>query len=221
MAITDIRIAATGDFADGHAFGAAGGYVRIKGVAHGLLDPEAAGNRVIVDLDNAPRNAAGLVEYATDFDILRPREPSRGSGILVYDVPNRGAKRIFNLLDDVLPSSPGSNDPKNKEDAGLGFLLGRGYTLVWSGWDPGAPRADGGLGADFPPVLENGIPIVRRIRDEFHIGTRGPGDGSTRRLSYPAASLDQPAARLTVRDRESDRRSDIPRGGWEFVDDRT
>ncbi len=154
--------------------------------------------------------------------MLRPKEPARGSGILVYDVPNRGSKRIFNLLDDIPANDPArTNDPKTKEDAGLGFCLGRGYSLVWSGWDPGAPRANHGLGADFPAALENGKPIVRRIRDEFHFGTRAAGDGSIRRLSYPAASLDQPSARLTVRDRESDRRSEIPRDEWEFLDDRT
>jgi hypothetical protein len=221
MAITDISITDIADFADGHAFGTAGAYVRIKGVARGTLDPAAAGNVGIVDLAKAPVNANGLIEYATDFDMLRPKDPARGSGILVYDVPNRGSKRIFNLLDDVLPSLPGSNDPKTKEDAGLGFLLGRGYTLVWSGWDPGAPRANNNLGADFPAALENGKPMVRRIRDEFHFGTRSPGDGSIRRLSYPASSTDQPAARLTVRDRESDRRLEIPRGEWEFLDERT
>ena len=222
MAITDISVTSTTIFADGHAFGAAGAYVRIQGVAHGVLDPAAACNAGIVDLDKAPRNSAGLVDYAVDFDILRPQEPARGSGVLVYDVPNRGSKRIMCLLDDV----PGNerdriNDPKNAEDAGLGFCLGRSYTLVWSGWDPGARRAEKELGAEFPPALENGKPITRRIRDEFHFGTRGPGDGSSRRLSYPAASTDQPAARLTVRDRESDVRTEIPRGEWEFADERS
>jgi len=222
MAITDISVTYIADFADGHAFGAAGPYVRIKGVARGVLDATAACNAGIAELDKAPTNAKGLVEYTTDFDILRPKEAPRGSGILVYDVPNRGSKRIMCLLDDV----PGTerdriNDPKNKEDAGLGFCLGRGYSLVWSGWDPGARPAEKELGAEFPAALEGGKPMIRRIRDEFHFGTRGPGDGSVRRLSYPAASTDPPAARLTVRDRESDRRTEIPRDEWEFVDDRS
>jgi hypothetical protein len=221
MPITDISIADIATFADGHEWGATGPYVRLKGVARGTLDPAASANRGIVDLDKAPRNAAGLVEYATDFDILRPKDPARGSGILVYDVPNRGSKRIFNLLDDVAPADPArNNDPQSREDAGLGFCLGRGYSIVWSGWDPGAPRANGGLGGDFPTAMENGRPLTGRIRDEFHIGTRGPGDGNTHRLPYPAVSLDQPAARLTVRRRESDPRREIPRGEWEFVDDR-
>jgi len=220
MPITDIAVTDIADFADGHEFGAAGAYVRIKGVARGMLDPKAPANAGIVDLDKAPTSAKGLVEYATDFDILRPKDAPRGSGILVYDVPNRGSKRIFNLLDDVAAGDPArTNDPRTKEDAGLGFCLGRGYSLVWSGWDPGAPRANGGLGAEFPTALENGKPVTGRIRDEFHFGTRAPGDGSIRRLSYQAASTDQPQARLTVRARESDKRSEIARGEWGFIDD--
>ena len=40
-------------------------------------------------------------------------------------------------------------------------------------------------------------------------------------LSYPAVSTDTRQARLTVRDRESDARTEIPPGSWEFVDART
>jgi hypothetical protein len=222
MPITGITISAVEPFAEGKAFGEAGGYVRVRGVAHGVLDPKAAENADIVDLDKAARNAAGLVEYATDFFVLRPAEPRLGSGILVYDVTNRGSKRILQLLDDVPANDPiAVNDPKTASDAGLGFLFERGHSIVWSGWDPGAPRANNGLGADFPVALENGKPISGRFRDEFHAGTRGPAELVVRRLSYPAASLNQPAARLTVRDREADRRRDIPRAEWEFIDNRS
>src|SRR5207237_7502432 len=64
-------------------------------------------------------------------------------------------------------------------------------------------------------------PITGRIRDEFHVGTRAPGDGSTHRLPYPAASLDQREARLTVRERESEPRRQLSREEWEFVDERS
>src|SRR5437660_2108544 len=165
MPIVDIAINSIDNFADRHEFGTVGAYLRIRGVAPGTLDPGAPGNAGIVDLDKAPRNADGLVEYATDFDLLRPEQPERGSGILVYDVPNRGAKRIFNLLDDVPANDPArTNDPKTREDAGLGFTLGRGHSILWSGWDPGAPRVNNGLGGDFPAGLEAGTPSVRRIR---------------------------------------------------------
>ena len=189
MPIIEINIAAVEPFAEGKAFGQAGGYVRVRGVARGVLDPQAPENAGIVDLDKATRNKAGQVEYATDFFILRPAEPRRGSGMLVYDVTNRGSKRILQLIDDVPANDPiAVNDPKTARDAGLGFLLGRGHSIVWSRWDPGAPRANNGLGADFPVALENGHPITGRIRDEFHVGTRGPAE----LVRFHQARPDQP-----------------------------
>jgi hypothetical protein len=187
MAIVEIKIDTMERFADGQAFGEAGSYLRINGIAKGEIDPAAPENRVITDLDKAPRNAHGMVEYETDFFILRPAEPRRTNSTLVYDVTNRGRKMILNLLDDAA-SDADTNDPKTARDVGLGFTLGRGYSLVWSGWDSGAPRANNGMTARLPPALENGEPIVRRIRDEFHIGTRAPGKGDVVRLNYPAVS---------------------------------
>jgi Alpha/beta hydrolase domain len=218
MPIVEIAVEAIEPFADGREFGAAGPYVRIWGKARGELDPAAAENAGIVDLDEAPRNARGLVEYATDYFLLRPKDPLLGSAILVYDVTNRGNKRILQRLDDAPQNDPAAaNDPKDVRDAGLGFTLGRGHSLVWSGWDPGASRINNGLGGDFPAAEENDRPLVRRIRDEFHVGTRGPKELSVRRLSYPAASTDKRLCRLAVRDREADLRTEIPAGEWEFV----
>src|SRR5580692_5634486 len=217
MAIVEIKIDMVEPFAAGQTFGEAGSYLRIKGMAKGEINPAAPENRVITDLDKAPRNAHGMVEYETDFFILRPADPRRVNSVLVYDVTNRGRKMIFNLLDDASANAD-TNNPKTAQDVGLGFTLARGYSLVWSGWDSGAPRANNGMTARLPPALENDEPIVRRIRDEFHIGTRAPGKGDVVRLNYPAVSTDQRDARLTVRDRESDSPSEIPAGSWEFVD---
>ena len=105
MANIEIQVNAVEPFAEGKSFGEAGSYLRIRGVAKGELDPAAPENTVIVDLDKAPRNARGLVEYETDFFILRPTDPSRTNAVLVYDVTNRGSKRIFQQLDDA-PSAP-------------------------------------------------------------------------------------------------------------------
>ena len=219
MTNIEIQVNEVEPFAEGQSFGEAGSYLRIRGVAKGELDPAAPENRVIVDLDKAPRNARGLVEYETDFFILRPTDPGRSNGVLVYDVTNRGSKRIFQRLDDA-PGDPAAaaNDLKTAREAGTGFLLGRGYSFVWSGWDPGAPSANNGLGARFPTAMEDGRPVTGHIRHEFHIGTRAPGKGDIVRLSYPAVSTDTREARLTVRDRESDTRTEIPSQSWEFAD---
>jgi hypothetical protein len=225
MPITKIEIAAVEPFAEGRDFGDVGPYVRIHGVARGELDPAAPQNAAIIDLDKAERNARGMIEYELDLFILRPADPGRGSGTLVYDVTNRGRKVILGRLDEA-PSGTNTgdantNDPRSARDAGLGFTLGRGYTLVWSGWDWSAPRANNGMTARLPLALENSEPMVRRIRHEFHIGTRSPGKGDVVTLSYPAGSTDTRPALLTVRDRESDARTEIPPDSWEFVDART
>src|SRR5260370_21484269 len=150
MAIVEIKIETVEPFADGQAFGNAGSYLRVKGIAKGEIDPAAPENRVITDLDKAPRNAHGMVEYETDFFILRPAEPRRASGVLVYDGTNRGRKMILNLLDDASGNAD-TNNPKTPQDIGLGFAFGRGYSLGWTGWDSGAARANHGLAAPLAP----------------------------------------------------------------------
>jgi alpha/beta hydrolase family protein len=220
MPIVEIRVEAVESFAEGREFGAAGAYLRVEGVARGEIDPAAPENSGIVDLDRAPRNRRGMVAYESDFFVLRPAEPARGSGVLVYDVTNRGRKVILGRLDEAAGDAD-TNNPKTARDAGCAFTLGRGWSLVWSGWDPAAPRADNGMTARLPPALENGKPMVRRVRDEFHIGTRAPGRGDVVRLNYAAVSTDRRQARLTVRDREGDSRTEIPADAWEFVDERT
>lgn len=221
MKDVEVRVDAVEPFADGKEFGDAGPYLRVRGMMKGALDPEAPENSAIVDLDKAPRNARGLVEYESDFFMLRPKDTRRTKGVLVYDVANRGNLRILQQLDDAPGDPARANDPRTAADAGIGFTLGRGYSLLWSGWDPGAPTANNALGARFPTALEAGKPIVGRIRDEFHIGTRAPGKGDVVRLSYPAASLDKASARLTVRAREGDARRAIPADSWEFADPRS
>ena len=220
MPITKIDIAGVEPFAEGHHFGEAGPYVRIHGVARGELEPAAPQHAVIVDIDKAERNARGMIEYELDLFILRPADIRRGSGTLVYDVTNRGRKVILGRLDEA-PGDANTNDPRTARDAGLGYTLGRGWTLVWSGWDSSAPRANNGMTARLPLALEKGEPMVRRIRHEFHIGTRAIGKGDAVTLSYPSVSTDTRRARLTVRDRESDARTEIPPDCWEFADNRT
>jgi len=56
--LTTITVNAVEPFAPGTAFGEAGAYQRVKGVFRGELDPQDPRNRVIVNLDNAPRNCS-------------------------------------------------------------------------------------------------------------------------------------------------------------------
>ncbi len=63
---------------------------RITGKAYGELDPADPKNAVITDIELAPRNARGKVEYVTTFTLVRPTDMMKASGVLVYTVVNRG-----------------------------------------------------------------------------------------------------------------------------------
>ncbi len=215
--IVAVRIDRTEPFADGAAFGAAGAYERVTGVARGEVDPRDPANAGIVNLERAPRNARGLVEYETDFYLLRPADPAKGNRKIVYEVNNRGRKLLFSYFMDA---TTGGNEPRTVADAGNALLLRQGYILAWSGWDPDAPRAAGGLAMQAPVASDGGRPIVRTIREEMVSGTRGqPVD--VFRLTYEAATLDQSAARLTVRRNEAHPPSEVPPGEWAYVDARS
>jgi alpha/beta hydrolase family protein len=209
--ITAIEITSRAPFVGGADFGSTGAYERLDGVAIGELDPTHAANRGITNIDKAPRNARGNVEYRSDICMLRPADPERGNSHILYEVNNRGRIMLFaNLC-----AGKAGNQPTGIADLGNAMPLHRGFTLVWSGWDPGAPRANGGLGLDAPVATNNGAPIVRRIREEFISGTRG-GDLQQFRLSYEATMRDD--AVLTVRRTQTAPRQKV---AFEFVDART
>jgi len=203
--------------ADGAPFGDAGAYERVIGRAKGEVDPRDPANKNIALIDKAPLNANGKVEYATDIFILRPKDPARGNGRILYEVNNRGRKMLFGNIAD---GPQGVNDPKTMADVGNGFPLRQGYTIVWSGWDPDAPRANMGLGLTAPVATDNGQPIVKVVRDEFCSGTRG-GAIEVFKLSYEATTQEQPRATLTVRERADDEPRELPLNQWSFVDARS
>ena len=217
--IVEIEVQSVRPFANAQTFGAAGAYERVSGVARGELDPADARNKVIVNLDKAPRNARGRVAYEVDFDLLRPVEPARGNGKILYDVTNRGRKFLTHWMMDAPPQN--ANNPLTLEDAGNGLFFRQGWTMVWTGWDPDAPRANHGMSIRVPTALNaDGSPIVQVIRDELVSATRGPALKEFR-LTYEAASLDPAQSRLTVRRREADPRVEVPRDQWRLKDSRT
>ena len=140
----------------GVAFGAVGPYERLHGSVFGELDPMHGLNAGIVNLDRAARNTHGNVEYQSDFRILKPLDLDRGNGCLVYDVPNRGNQPI-------LPRLNGAPDGGHSPHAGNGFLMRRGFTMVWSGWQGDVPPGADRLTACFPTIPG----ISGMVREEF------------------------------------------------------
>jgi hypothetical protein len=65
-------------------------YERVSGKFYGELDPADPKNALITDIQFAPRNARGKVEYVGTFSLMKPIDLSKASGVLMYSVVNRG-----------------------------------------------------------------------------------------------------------------------------------
>ncbi len=183
--ITHLEITHRSPFVGGAAFGDAGPYERIDGIAHGMLDPAHGRNRGIALLEQAPRDANGHVPYRSGFVLLQPADAARGNGGLLYEVNNRGRIMLFaNLC-----AGKAGNQPETAADLGNALPLRRGFSLLWTGWDPGAPKTTG-LSLDVP-VIEG---MSKPIREEFVSGTR-LGVHEVFKLSYDAVG----PASVTVR----------------------
>src|SRR5439155_2143397 len=121
--ITQLQITSRVPFAGGMSFGTTGSYEKLRGRIFGEVDPNDPLNAVIVDLDKAPRNARGMVEYSSDFYLMRPVDLSKGNGALFHEFSNRGGKGILARFNDAA----GSNDPSTAQHAGNGFLMRQGF----------------------------------------------------------------------------------------------
>ena len=216
MAVTSLEIARRSIVLDGHPFGEAGAYEKIVGVLRFGVDPTHAVNQAITDLALAPRNAAGLVECVADFSLLRPVDPSRGNRRLLLDIPNRGRKVALGLLNSAMRVP----DPTTAEDFGNGFLMRRGYTVAWCGWQHDVPRQDGLLALTVPVATGvdgpiNG-PVLCEWRPNSKVETLPMADRY--HIAQPTADLTDPAARLTVREHAGAPAVAIARTAWRFAD---
>jgi hypothetical protein len=210
--ITRIEILRAEPFANGETFGRVGAYEKVVGRFHGVLDPKQPLNVVIVDLDKAPRNAQGQVEYSADFYILRPADLAMGNGALLYDVNNRGNKRALIQFN----SAPASNEPTIPDQAGNGFLMREGYSVVWSGWIPGLPAVNNNLRIDVPIAATASGPIEQVVWDEYLFNNTNTLQAE---LTFPAIATE--SATMMVRERNTDAPKTLDLDQWEFVDAHT
>ena len=180
---------------EGREFGSVGPYEKIVARAFLEVDPTDPHNAGIVDLKQAPRNAAKRVEFVADVVILKPIDLAQGNGRIFYEVVNRGRKRSLGLINDA----PWNNDPTTAADAGNGYLMREGYTVVWSGWQGDVPPAEGLMRLEVP-ILTG---VTGTNQDEFILSDVYTPFGS---LSYSVADLDPAKATLTVRQNERDPR---------------
>ena len=215
---------------DGRSFGTVGQYEKIFAVLYGELDPEDPRNAVITDIDLAPRNTNGLVEYQADLHIIKPVDLFKGNQRMFYSLNNRGNKGLGTF------NGAGGNNPTTAEDAGTAFLMERGYTMVWSGWEdesirpPGDHRVLASLPTARAPDGSSivGMTIYDHVFDTDaaeYVSMVEPGvrDG----LKYLPADNAEERTRILVRNNSRFvggplvERRELPGDVWHYTDDRT
>jgi len=204
------------DVLEGKPFGKTGAYERIVGRVYLAVDPKLPANSTICDINLAPRNAEGKVEFSADLYVLKPRDPKTGNGTILFEVSNRGGKGMLTMFN----RATGSLNPSAAEHLGDGLLLEEGFTLVWLGWEFDVPRKENLLRLDVP-VAKGLAGLVRSEFTPERKETGFPLADRTLQVAYTVANPADPANVLAVRDRGEGPRRTIPRGQWSFSADRT
>jgi hypothetical protein len=166
------------------------GYERIAGRAYFTVDPALPANRAVVDIDRAPRNAAGLVEFSADVLLLRP---TKSNGTLLLDIPNRGGAQATGAFNES-------------------FLLEQGYTVAEVGWQFDLLEAPNRLRLYVPEA--RGVRGLVRAEMQVNQRTQKHSVAEPNHRPYAVLNPEDPALTLTVRDRAEGERRALPRAAW-------
>ena len=215
--VTKVALVERSDVLDGTSMHEVGPYERIIATAHFAIDPEASINRIITDIQYAPRNERGQVEFSADLHVLKPRNPAKSNGTVLFEVVNRGRKglnRQFNFGTTV-------QDPQNARDFGDAFLLQQGFTIVWLGWQMDLAGEDV-MKLQRVTARDSGKLVIGLARREWIPRQRtntwqlvSPGSAPIETPVDPDSSF----AALTVRDSETGPYQTIRRDQWKFSAD--
>src|SRR5207247_10000512 len=126
----------------------------------------------------------------SDFFLIKPKRIERGNGAVLYEVSNRGGKGMLGFFN----HAAGSLDPGTKAEMGDGFLMERGFTLLWVGWQFDPPARPGLVRVYPPTATENGRPIRGLVRSDFVVTEKEIDDSLADRDHTASAvlALDSP-----------------------------
>jgi hypothetical protein len=201
--------------AEGRAFGGVGPYERLRGRVYFVIDSAAAENQAITDIRLAPRDSQGRVQFSSDFMMMRPVDGGRANGRLLFEAGSAAGPAMLSVFNDATNALL----PVSSAEAGNGFLMDQGYSLLWVGWNWDVAPGDGRLRADLPIALEAGKPMFGRVLSEIALteaATTARATGSALSVGYEPARPDDPDAQLTMRETAASPRVLIPRERWHF-----
>lgn len=187
------------------------GFERVSGRVYFAVDPDAEANQAIADIQLAPRNAEGLVEFSSDYLIFRPKSELQSNGTLLLEIVNRGRSLMFTGL-----NVDARGGMRAEADFGDAFTLREGYTMMWLGWQFDVQPGEGSYKL-YAPVIDavEGADLTGPVRVEVITNNAGTSTG----LPYPVA--DPATGVLTVRDEVYGVRTGIAPTEWSYNDDQT
>lgn len=181
---------------------------KLRGRAYGELDPLDQANEAITDLKLAPRNADDKVEYISVFELTKPLDLSKATGLLWYDFVNRGRP---------LRAEHGVIQPWTY-----------GHIHLVSGWQGDIAPTDTNVTVQVPvaknpdgSAITGGI-LARLADSKPNTNTRALAVLATS-IPYDAASLDTSKARLVAETSETRAGEigpvkEIPPSDWAYAD---
>ena len=204
-------------FADGQQFKNHGSYEIIKGYVVFNIDPKSRFFAGVTDIKKAPKNRKGLVEFKSDFLILRPSESGKGNRSIFFEWVNRGNIRCLQFFNDAI----GSNFPIKADHVGNGFLFRNGYTIVFCAWQGDLLAGDDRFLMELPVAKNNGKSIKGVVRSQFILEQNGiktqPLSGWYNTRSHPTVSMDSEKSILTRRPYTNAKIQKIPSKEWFFA----
>jgi hypothetical protein len=219
--LTRFEVETRGDLPGNKEYGLAGRYERISGKIYYEIDPGDPANQAIVDIEFAPLNAAGKVEFSADFYLLKPKDMQRANGTLLFGASNRGSKRLLTFFNHASAEGRKWDAPVliNEANLGDGFLMHKGFTLLWVGWQFDTPKNGENLRAYLPIAKDGDHAIEGFARSDFVV-TEKAFDftlGDRNHIAYATSDPNDPNNVLTVRNSVEDPRQLIPRDQWSFA----
>ncbi len=224
MPVVKLETLQRAPYEGGREFGDVGAYERIDAIVHYAVDPGNKANECVTDLALAERGEDGLVHFSGDTTILRPVNPERANDTLLMQVPNRGGRSVarFNLT----PVAPVTSSAVLVGD---GFLFEQGWTVAWAGWQWDVPETAERfrIGLRPPNVRGNALAPASqmqiRIQPNHHRACFALTDQHVGDLGHhkpiPPADINDPEARLLVRDTPYTDPVLISRDKWRFAND--
>ncbi len=233
--VTKIIIDSRAPAFNGKAFGTVGAYETLRGRAFGEVDPKDRRNAIIQDINLAPKNAKGNVEYITTFTLMVPADMSKSNGVMFYEIANRGGN-MFTSFDVGGPPTAEGSDP---------FFYKRGYAVLTSGWQgdllPGPTATDSVAGSRLETITvpraknADGSPITGPLMARLPLyGGGGPsGDmvkvdiGRAGKPAYVPASFDTKQSTFSgalaenIQGKQVGPRTTIPSTDWTWVNCQT